>query len=248
MSPARADDLRPFPSTNWSVVGRAGKLGGEGQGQALESLLRRYLPALRAHLLLRKRIAPDRIEDLLQGFVTDKIVEQNLIASASRGRGKFRSFLLVALGRYVIDQIRHDKARCRSPGDRISVDLEQADEVLASEAEPSEQFNLAWAREVIAEASRRMQAECEASGRPDLWEIMNGRMASSHQEGEGSAEAKGAGHSVQISGARASNLLITAKRSFARALRSVVGEYVEDERGIDEEIQDLKRALSRGGA
>jgi len=41
------------------------------------------------------------------------------------------------------------------------------------------------------------------------------------------------------------NLLATAKRTFARALRSVVGEYEKDERRIEEEIADLRAALAR---
>jgi len=43
----------------------------------------------------------------------------------------------------------------------------------------------------------------------------------------------------------ASNLMITGKRMFARSLRGVVGEYIEDDRLIDQEIADLRAILAR---
>jgi hypothetical protein len=45
--------------------------------------------------------------------------------------------------------------------------------------------------------------------------------------------------------AQASNLLVTAKRMFAHCLRQIVSEYEFDDALIDQEIADLKRALSR---
>jgi hypothetical protein len=46
----------------------------------------------------------------------------------------------------------------------------------------------------------------------------------------------------------ASNALVTAKRMFVRALRSVVAEYATDEAGINGEIEELRAILSRAGA
>ena len=43
----------------------------------------------------------------------------------------------------------------------------------------------------------------------------------------------------------ASNVLITAKRTFVRVLRGLVGEYEQDETQIDAEIADLQKVLAR---
>src|SRR4051812_18671040 len=108
--------MQPFPATQWSLVDRAARESDlPAQRQALATILQRYLPALRAHLVAAKRIAPDRADDLLQGFVADKIIEQNLLAHAQQGKGKFRSFLLVTLNRYIIDRHRADTAETRNP-------------------------------------------------------------------------------------------------------------------------------------
>jgi len=43
-----------------------------------------------------------------------------------------------------------------------------------------------------------------------------------------------------------SNLLITAKRMFARRLRAVVGEYMGEDGEVEQEIADLRAILGRG--
>ena len=52
-----------FPSTHWSNVFSAGQTG--PAKEALDTLLRRYSPALTAHLKIKKRIPTDRAEDLV---------------------------------------------------------------------------------------------------------------------------------------------------------------------------------------
>src|SRR5690349_5943762 len=68
-----------FPETQWSLVGlAAGPDGDQRQREALATLLRRYLPALRAQLVAARQFANDAIDDLLQGFVADKVIAQQL--------------------------------------------------------------------------------------------------------------------------------------------------------------------------
>jgi len=52
-----------FPSTHWSLIFSARGEDFLRRRQALEELLRLYLPALRAHLLYRRRIEPHRAEE-----------------------------------------------------------------------------------------------------------------------------------------------------------------------------------------
>jgi hypothetical protein len=239
-----------FPLTQWSLVARAG-LASEGvRREALGVLLRRYVPALRAHLVVQKRVPRDAAADLIQGFVCDKVVEQGLLAGADRCKGKFRSFLLTALDRYVIDQGRHDAAKKRSPGDgQAVVDVHQFQDAAPAPAPgPSEAFDIAWAREVLAEAVRRMRAECERSGRDDVWGVFECRVLEPTLRGTPPASYSDLVARFNFrSPAHASNVLMTAKRTFERVLRSVVAEYAEDEGQVEQEIEDLHAILSRSG-
>jgi RNA polymerase sigma-70 factor (ECF subfamily) len=220
--------------------------GQEGQGRqaALSELLTRYLPAMKAHLVRRKGISPDSCDDLLQAFVADKVLEQQLIGRAACEKGKFRTFLLTALERYVLNRIRHDKAKKRCPAGKKELDAEE----LAS-PQSADPFDEAWAREVIREALRRMEAECQANGRMDVWGVFHCRTLAPTLEG---SDALPYAQVVQRFGFRspiqASNALITAKRMYLRMLCSVVGEYCHSPEGIEAEIEDLKAILSRCGA
>src|SRR5580693_2515632 len=113
---------RPFPVTQWSLIARASHVDVETRRRALGELLERYVPAVRCYLTLGKRIDPDRADDILQGFLASKILDEHLIERADQQRGKFRTFLLTALDRFIINQHRFDAAQKRAPAQLASID------------------------------------------------------------------------------------------------------------------------------
>ena len=236
------------PTTRWSLVRRARAEGVDGSRAALGELLRRYLPALRAHLLYRGRATADEVDDLVQGFVASRVLERDLLGSADRSKGKFRTLLLTALDRYAVSRHRHDTAARRSPGnDSRPVNIEAAEGVSAGSG-GADPFEVAWAREVLSQALQRMRRECARTSRPLLWQVFDGRILRPAAEG---TPPIGYEHLVREfhfdSPAHARNALITSRRMFARMLREVVGEYTGDEEGAaEEEIRDLRRVLSGG--
>jgi hypothetical protein len=234
-----------FLKTRWSLVQRAAEVDGEIRREALGQLLRRYLPALQAYLVRRKAMAADEADDLLQGFVADKILQGDLLASADSRRGKFRSLLLVALDRYLVSQQRYEKAQKRSPGGIMSLDAHNRRDLAVDPSPPPDPFDAAWACEVLQQAICRMQRECQACQRPDIWGVFDARLARPAITGQDPMPYGELVARYNLSTPRqASNVLGTAKRMFARILRSAIAEYTpEDE--IEEEIQQLRQALSR---
>ena len=240
------DQFGRFPSTAWSLVARAGHEGAL-QRDALGELLTRYLPALHTHLVYRRGFQPEVAEDLVQEFIAGKIVEKDLIARADQELGKFRTFLLTALDRFVANQIRDQRAQKRSPGKGKLVSYGEQDEAVNDEGGPSTMFNVTWARGVIDQALEQVRRECEASGRTDLWGVFECRIVAPILEG---AEPPSYHELVERFGFRsptqASNALTTAKRMYARALRNVVAEYAGNNLEIESEIDDLRKILARG--
>ena len=232
-----------FPTTHWTSVERAGGPGTIAS-DALGRLLTRYMAPLRAHLVLQKRLPPEKADDLLQAFVAEKVLERGLVAGATRGKGRFRTFLLIALDRFVWNQIRNEGRKRRSPDNLVP--LEEAAGLIDDAPQPSEAFDLAWARQVLANAAQQMQEQCRRSGRLDVWRVFEARVLTPtlhggppvHYDvlvselGFGSADA-------------ASNLVITAKRMFARSLEGVIGEYMGEDGEIEQEIAELRQALAR---
>jgi RNA polymerase sigma-70 factor (ECF subfamily) len=186
--------------------------------------------------------------DVLQGFIADKIIEQNLLDHAAEGKGKFRSFLLATLNNYLISERRSEFAAKRMPLGGVT-GLDGTSQQLNAGHDPSEQFNIAWAKELIAEALRRMEVECARSHRPDLWTIFQGRVMRPSFENQPPIEYDRLVLQLGLEAPlQACHLLSTAKRMFARNLRAVAAEYAGLGNDADAEIEDLRNTLSLAGA
>jgi len=162
-----------FPSTHWSVILRT-KTGGEEAGRkALTDLLVRYRAPLISHLIRKRRLSQDRAEDVLQGFIADRILEKHLIARADKTRGKFRTYLLTALDNYLIDLVRQERARKPPDGSIFSVEDEHT--LMPEDAAVSDVFDVAWAQEVLARTLRLMHEHCREFRRSDVWAVFEAR-------------------------------------------------------------------------
>lgn len=232
-----------FPTTQWSSVQHAGQGGPDG-ADALARLLPKYLRPLRAHLVLQRQIPPDKADDLLQSFVAEKVLERNLVGGAIREKGRFRTFLLVALDRFVSSQFRNERCAKRRPGCGAAA-ADAAEHVADDAPGPAEAFQVAWARQVLADAASRMEQECHSEGRADIWDVFEARVLTPTLEGaEPIAYEQLAQRHLLADVEAARNLLVTGKRMFARSVRGVVREYMADDGQIDQEIADLRQILA----
>ncbi len=226
----------PFPPTHWSLVHRAAGVGESTQLAALATFLNRYCPALKSYLHTVRRYPEHEAEDLVQAFVADKIIEQNLLQHADERRGRLRTFLLTSFSNYCISRTR---ARAGEPQvfAGLSSDTEFGDT-------PDVLLEAQWARTVVASVLEVMRQECVDAGRSDVWSVFHARMVeplftgSSPEPYQALATRLGMASPTQ-----AANLLVTAKRMYARLLRAAVAEYELDEASIDQEIADLQRCL-----
>lgn len=214
--------------------------------EALSELLVTYRPAMCAHVARRRRVDVNRAEDLVQGFITDRVLEKNLIAHADRDKGRFRTFLLTALDRYVASQFQYEQRQKRAPKDAPVVALSGAE--ADGGAAGTDAFDVAWATASLAEAARRMQAECDESQRADLWGVFEARLYAPLTRGVEPADYGDVIARYRFgSPMKASNALMTAKRMFTRHLRAVVAEYAGDEDQVDIEIAELRDVLASTG-
>ena len=106
----------------------------------------------------------DRADDLLQNFILEKILERNLLKAVDPIEGKFRTFLLTALDRFVIDSWRKESRKVPT------CELVKPPAVVTGR----DVFD-AWGIEVLVEAVCRMQAECKQKQCADLWGVFENR-------------------------------------------------------------------------
>jgi DNA-directed RNA polymerase specialized sigma24 family protein len=224
-----------FPETRWSIIVKAADLQSPARASALEALFEAYLPALRAHLTLRRRIQPEQVNDFIQEFVLKKILEQNVFAKADSGRGKFRSFMLKSLDNFVRDYFRANKMHQQL----CELDNELAPGKCDDPAEPSI-FETAWARQVFCSAVKRFERECVEQDNPSRWLLFRERLLSPVVSGQDAVDYEQLAVKCKFESPKhARNAMVGAKRAFDRAMRSVIKDYVLDESLIDAELQEL---------
>jgi hypothetical protein len=241
--PTRYHDI---PSTQWSIVVRAAHVDPVVRQQAIAEWLARYLPALRTHLVLVKRIPGSAADDLLQAFIADKILDQEILGYASRQRGKFRNFIFAAVDRFVVDDDRYQRARKRAPEGTEMLDEGLPDTAAPS---PSRASDIAWGRQVIEQVVEGMKKECAEQNRPDIWRMFQLRLLGPFYEGtQPPAYQELVAEFGFRSPAQASNVLITAKRMFIRLLRARIAEYEPNAEAVEEEIRSLRKILSESRA
>ena len=228
-----------FPRTQWTQLAKAADRDVAG----LDELIRLYWEPLRIYLAASFPSLRNRTEELLQNFAEDKVLREGWLKRADRSRGRFRDFLKRSLRNYVLDQL--DTAEMRNP----PVSLDESGAELASAESPSEQFDLLWARTVLAETLRHMEADCrdpkaDQPRRAQIWEMFQIRLLDPIFNDAAPVPYEQLIERFKLkSPSDASNMLLSAKRIFKQHLGRVVGSYAGADRATAAEIQALNGFL-----
>lgn len=156
-----------FETTRWSVVLKARGDPADARA-ALEVLCRTYRPPVLA-FVRRRGYASEAAEDLTQAFFA-RFLERAWHASADPERGRFRTFLLTALKRFLIDADVEAGALKRGGGYRFQALDEETGDAGVTHDTPEQVFQREWARAVIAVALARLREEARQSGKLALFE------------------------------------------------------------------------------
>ena len=155
-----------FTTTRWNVVFQAGQWDEGGSGEALHELCTQYWYPLYA-FVRRKGYSPEDAADLTQGFFA-KLLEHNLPASADPEKGRFRTFLLVSLERFLTNDWQKARAARRGGGvPLLSLEtlIEERGEAgylqeFAHHETAEHLYQRAWAETLLNRVFQRLEAEC----------------------------------------------------------------------------------------
>lgn len=248
--PTARHSIAIFQTTCWKDVEAVKTLDQARQRTAMAALTERYWRPV-YWFLRRKGRAHEQAEDLTQGFFQEIVLGHSLFELADRSKGRFRTFLLAALVRYVANQHRHRAAGKRTPrGELRSLEACPAwEEESAVASDPEQAFMYAWATDVLDRAMAEVQERLRKKGMEVHWKVFYARVVAPLTM---EAEEPSLGEMCRRYGVedekKASNMIITVKRDFRDVLRRILGEGLVCESEVDNEIGELISILSGTGA
>jgi len=228
-----------FLTTRWSLVEQV------GSGQALIGpLLERYWKPVYCYLR-RKGYGNEDAKDLTQGFFHEVVLGHHLVEKADPSKGRFRSYLLVALDRYLINVKEKRDAGKRIPHDRLaSLDTMDLSELppLLSDLDAEASFNYAWVTTLLEEVLELAENGCRQDGLSTHWQLFRDRILQPILE---AAEPPSLPVLCDRYGiedaARASNMIITVKRQFQTTLHRYLRRLVTSDEQVREEFEEIRR-------
>lgn len=241
-----------FETTQWSLIAQL-KADPSHSKDVLASVLERYWRPVYCYLR-RKGYGNEQAKDLVQGFFHRVVLEKGVLRRADPARGRFRTFLLTLLDRYVGRVHRSETAKKRMPekgfvrlGDPGAPGLDQLGPV--EQATPEAAFHYAWASSLLDEVLAEVREGCRQFKQSVHWELFHARVVRPILHGEAPTPMPELCRLHNVSSpVKASNMIVTVKRRFRQVLRYHISRFVESQKDIEAEIGELTKILAGRGA
>lgn len=247
---SRSESDPPFPggpgrfhTTRWSMVFAArgsGAATAEAE-RSLEDLCRQYWPPLYAFVRQRGHGVHDA-QDLTQAFF-ERLLEKEWLLAADRDRGRFRSFLLMAMQRFLANE--WDRARAGKRGGGVaplSIDWAATEGLSLPDpaaVSPETVYERRWALTLLETVMRRLREEHETSGKAEEYERLKPCLTA--ERGEIDYDTLGAALGIGPASARSS--VHRLRKRFRELFREEVAGTVADPAEIDDEVRSVIAAL-----
>jgi RNA polymerase sigma-70 factor (ECF subfamily) len=229
-----------FPSTHWNLLAQATQDESIQSRKALEALCGRYWGPIHAFIRSRPISAADA-QDLTQDFMVH-LLQSAFFARGDRMRGRFRSFLLGALVRFLADAADRRTALKRG-GTQPHLSLDSPDlaevEEFACPPGSAEIFDREWALAVLESALERLRVEYSGPRRAELFRGLKGFLLG--------AEAHSYNDTAQqlcISVASLKSEVHRLRQRFRALVRDEVAQTVTAPHDIEAELAHLQRVLT----
>ena len=233
-----------FPVTQWTVVLAAGGTPSPESAAALERLCQSYWYPLYA-FVRRSGYSPPGAEDLTQEFFA-RLLEHNWIAQADRHKGRFRSFLLMAMKRFLAKE--WDKAKTLKRGGHVRLvplQLDTAENRYAQEpadtSTPEQIFEKHWALTLLESVLKLLRQDYARDGKERLFRTLEPCLIGSREAQPYAALAVGLG----MTEAAVKMAVCRLRERYRECLRAEIAQTVASPAEVDEELRHLFRVLNR---
>jgi RNA polymerase sigma-70 factor (ECF subfamily) len=232
-----------FQTTHWSQVLLAGACDSTNAQAALTKLCQTYWYPLYVFVRRQGQSSEDA-QDLVQGFFM-RLLEKRFLKDADPEKGRFRSFLLIALKRFMANE--WDRANCLKRGGSVEIiSLDETDTEQRYQAGPSDEisaekaYERQWAMTLLELVLQRLQAEFSAAGKQKLFEEL--KIYLSGQNGKSTYSELGI--RLGMSEAAVKVAVHRLRQRYRELLRLEIGNTVASPEAIEGEIRDLFAAVA----
>lgn len=189
---------------------------------------------------LSREDAEDATQDFLGGVLCGKLLQ-----SADPAKGKFRTYLLVAWKRFLIDDFRKRQTQRRG-GDvqLVSLDFVRGEarwkELESREEDPDKLYMVSWANSLIETVQDRLRSSYARRDRIRLLEFLLPRIT----DNLGKAQYDQLATELNLSPSALKVAMHRLRQRFGETLREVVRETVDETADIDAEIAELTSVIA----
>jgi DNA-directed RNA polymerase specialized sigma24 family protein len=233
-----------FPETNWSMVRSAGA-GSSAATAALNELCSRYRGPV-VKMIPRYGLPADEAEDIAHEYFA-ALLEKGYLASADRGQGKFRAFIIHDLKLY-LNNARRKRQAMKRGGGSAPLSLDQLNE--ESGFDPAgddghgieDYFDRQWAITTVKQARAALAESYSNRGDGKTFKLLSKGLSDETDQSDYEAWAKELGKSA----ATVKVAMHRMRDRFRRAIELRVRETVASEEDLQIEIAHLRQTLGKG--
>lgn len=212
--------------------------------ESLETLCRQYWRPLYSYVRHRGHSAHDA-QDLTQEFFS-RLLEKDWLLAAEREKGRFRSFLLMALKRFLANEWDRSRAQKRGAGVAlISMDTEFAESQYAADQHtklPADSlYERRWAMTLLENVMVCLRQEHEAAGRLAEYEILKPCLTAER----GDIPYDELATALGLEPASARSAVHRLRKRFREVFRAEVAGTVANPGDVDDEMRAVITALGR---
>ncbi len=238
--------MHDFKTTQWSVVLSARRESDVAHDtdwrEALESLCRQYWYPLYAYLR-RKGYRPEDAQDLTQGFFAS-LIEKDYLQAVDPQRGRFRWFMMDAIGKFASKWQAAEKAQKRG-GDRkiLSIDFDTGEARYAREPvdawTPERLFDREWALRLLTQALDLLRDDFKQQGKLRHFDMLKAYLSADSRP---PSYAQTAGE-LGLSLTAAKVAIHRVRERYRETIRRLVADTLDPSESLDDEIDQLLAAL-----
>jgi RNA polymerase sigma-70 factor (ECF subfamily) len=234
-----------FMTTAWSVVVGAGaEEATPARSQCLARLCTTYWKPVYQYIR-RRGLSHNDALDLTQEYFTT-FLEKDYAATADRERGKFRTFVIITLSRFLSKQLeKRKRERAVIKSGLTFSDSETGDEFaraeLAVNRTPEDEFNRRWAKALVDTTTEAMKNYCHTAPKKFYYEALS-LWLNGISNGE-PLTYQDVAQKMHTRVDLVANYMSRGRAIFQKLLRAEIRQSVTTESAIDEEITAMKEYL-----